>query len=91
MNANEILEGGTVVEAHDTCLAVEVVPSEVGTIDSDGEASEEVEGVEVFVGTRVHRRGCRCCGDTAELDVSYNRSEEHRVEEHGEADPLGIN
>jgi hypothetical protein len=72
MNRTEILEGGTVVEAHDTCLAV------------------EVEGVEVFVGTRLKRRGCTCCGDTAELDVSYNLSEEKSVEKHGEVDPLNL-
>lgn len=91
MNRTKILEGGTVVEAHDTCLAVEVAPTEVGALDSDSDDSEEVEGVEVFVGTRLKRRGCTCCGDTAELDVSYNLSEEKRVEKHGEADPLDLN
>jgi hypothetical protein len=72
MNHNEVLEQGTVVEAADTHLLV------------------EVEGVELFVGSRVRHTGCRCCGDTVEFTVSYNRLAEHRVEEHGEADPLGL-
>lgn len=49
-----------------------------------------VEGVELYVGTRMHHTGCDCCGDYSELTVSYNRLTEDRIENHGEADPLGI-
>lgn len=49
-----------------------------------------VDGVELYVGTRVHHSGCKCCGDHAEFDVSYNRLTEDRIEDHGEADPLDI-
>ena len=72
MEQHEVLEQGTVVEAHDSYLTV------------------EVEGVELFVGTTVHHTGCECCGDQAKLTVSYNKTKAHRVENHGERDPLGI-
>lgn len=49
-----------------------------------------VDGVELYVGTRTHNSGCECCPATSELEVSYNRLTEDRIEEHGEADPLGI-
>lgn len=56
----------------------------------DGYMAVEVNGVELFVDSRVIRSGCDCCGDRQTFDVSYNRPERHRVEKHGESDPLRL-
>ena len=56
----------------------------------DGFMAVDVDGVELFVDSRVIRSGCDCCGDKQTFDVSYNRPERHRVERHGEADPLRL-
>jgi len=50
-----------------------------------------VDGVELYVTTRISYSGCECCGDTTYLALSgYNRRTEDRIEDHGEADPLDI-
>lgn len=72
---NEVLEGGTVIEAHDTCLAVEVEGVEVyvgATVTDMGGCSH-------------------CTTARGEFDISYNRKTEDRIKKHGEADPLGLN
>jgi len=66
---------------------------EDGTVVSAHDTCMSVEtedGVELYIGARTVSTGCSCCGDSTELIVSYNRLTEHRIETHGDADPLNI-
>lgn len=57
-----------------------------GTVvnSTDSALTVEVDGIEVHVHPIVKHSGCHCCGDTAELRVSYNRPQDV------DGDPLNI-